>query len=196
VHPFNSYRTVRGHSDARIRMDLADARSGRGDPADRRRRTRGRCIDWHCASRIHRSTCMASSPRARTPWASSFAANHTDEDGRDASIADSLMAPHTEHYSYELCRRHIDRHRDRQRTPRCATPCCTLFNAAEAGSRTGVCAAQPPHCSDRYARPCRASASGCCCAARTPIRRPSPRTSNAPARNSKQASSVRSAHSL
>jgi threonine dehydratase len=25
------------------------------------------------------------------------------------SIADSLMAPHTEQYSYELCRRHIDR---------------------------------------------------------------------------------------
>lgn len=24
------------------------------------------------------------------------------------SIADSLMAPHTEQYSYELCRRHID----------------------------------------------------------------------------------------
>ncbi len=25
------------------------------------------------------------------------------------TIADSLMAPHTEEYSYELCRRHIDR---------------------------------------------------------------------------------------
>jgi threonine dehydratase len=25
------------------------------------------------------------------------------------TIADSLMAPHTEEYSYQLCRRHIDR---------------------------------------------------------------------------------------
>ena len=39
----------------------------------------------------------------------SFAANHTVKMGPMHSIADSLMAPHTEEYSYELCRRHIDR---------------------------------------------------------------------------------------
>jgi threonine dehydratase len=39
----------------------------------------------------------------------SFAANHTIRMGHMHSIADSLMAPHTEQYSYELCRRHIDR---------------------------------------------------------------------------------------
>ena len=38
----------------------------------------------------------------------SFAANHTVKMGTMHSIADSLMAPHTEQYSYELCRRHID----------------------------------------------------------------------------------------
>jgi len=38
----------------------------------------------------------------------SFAANHTVKMGHMHSIADSLMSPHTEEYSYELCRRHID----------------------------------------------------------------------------------------
>jgi threonine dehydratase len=38
----------------------------------------------------------------------SFAAKHTVKMGAMHSIADSLMAPHTEEYSYELCRRHID----------------------------------------------------------------------------------------
>jgi threonine dehydratase len=39
----------------------------------------------------------------------SFAANHTVKMTHMHSIADSLMAPHTEQYSYELCRRHVDR---------------------------------------------------------------------------------------
>jgi threonine dehydratase len=39
----------------------------------------------------------------------SFAANHTVSIGHQHSIADSLMSPHTEQYSYELCRRHLDR---------------------------------------------------------------------------------------
>jgi threonine dehydratase len=39
----------------------------------------------------------------------SFAANHVVQIGAQHSIADSLMAPHTEEYSYELCRRHLDR---------------------------------------------------------------------------------------
>jgi len=39
----------------------------------------------------------------------SFAANHTVRLGRQHSIADSLMSPHTGQYSYELCRRHVDR---------------------------------------------------------------------------------------
>ncbi|WP_277187569.1 threonine/serine dehydratase [Caballeronia sp. BR00000012568055] len=38
----------------------------------------------------------------------SFEANHTVKMGAMQGIADSLMAPHTEQYSYELCRRHID----------------------------------------------------------------------------------------
>lgn len=39
----------------------------------------------------------------------SFAANHPVRMGAMHTIADSLMAPHTEEYSYELCRRHVDR---------------------------------------------------------------------------------------
>jgi len=39
----------------------------------------------------------------------SFAANHTIKMSAMQTIANSLTAPHTEEYSYQLCRRHIDR---------------------------------------------------------------------------------------
>jgi threonine dehydratase len=48
-------------------------------------------------------------PEGADAMGKSFAANHTIKMGAMHSIADSLMAPHTEQYSYELCRRHIDR---------------------------------------------------------------------------------------
>ncbi len=47
-------------------------------------------------------------PEGADAMGKSFAANHTVKMGHMHSIADSLMAPHTEEYSYELCRRHID----------------------------------------------------------------------------------------
>ena len=47
-------------------------------------------------------------PEGADVMSKSFAANHTVKMGAMHSIADSLMAPHTEQYSYELCRRHID----------------------------------------------------------------------------------------
>ncbi|WP_118181359.1 threonine/serine dehydratase [Paraburkholderia phosphatilytica] len=48
-------------------------------------------------------------PEGSDAMSKSFAANHTVRMGQMHSIADSLMAPHTEEYSYQLCRRHIDR---------------------------------------------------------------------------------------
>ena len=47
-------------------------------------------------------------PEGATGMAQSFAANGPVQVGPMQSIADSLMAPHTEAYSYGLCRRHID----------------------------------------------------------------------------------------
>ena len=47
-------------------------------------------------------------PEGADVMSKSFAANHTVKMGQMHSIADSLMSPHTEEYSYELCRRHID----------------------------------------------------------------------------------------
>ncbi|KND61578.1 putative amino-acid dehydratase [Candidatus Burkholderia verschuerenii] len=47
-------------------------------------------------------------PAGAAAMSQSFAANHTIKLDTMHSIADSLMAPHTEQYSYELCRRHID----------------------------------------------------------------------------------------
>ncbi len=48
-------------------------------------------------------------PEGADVMSRSFAANHTVKIGPMRTIADSLTAPHTEEYSYELCRRHIDR---------------------------------------------------------------------------------------
>jgi threonine dehydratase len=48
-------------------------------------------------------------PEGSDAMSRSFAANHTIKMGQMHGIADSLMAPYTEQYSYELCRRHIDR---------------------------------------------------------------------------------------
>jgi threonine dehydratase len=47
-------------------------------------------------------------PEGADVMARSFAAGAPQKMGPQASIADSLMAPHTEAYSLELCRRHID----------------------------------------------------------------------------------------
>jgi threonine dehydratase len=47
-------------------------------------------------------------PEGSDVMGKSFAANHTIKMGHMHGIADSLMSPHTEEYSYELCRRHID----------------------------------------------------------------------------------------
>ncbi len=44
-------------------------------------------------------------PDGATAMSRSFAVNHTIKLDSMYSIADSLMAPHTEQYSYELCRR-------------------------------------------------------------------------------------------
>ncbi len=47
-------------------------------------------------------------PAGADAMARSFAANGPIRMGNQQSIADSLMAPHTEAYSFGLCRRHID----------------------------------------------------------------------------------------
>lgn len=48
-------------------------------------------------------------PAGADVMAQSFAANGPLKAGALTGIADSLMAPHTELYSYTLCRRHIDK---------------------------------------------------------------------------------------
>ncbi|KMQ80107.1 putative amino-acid dehydratase [Candidatus Burkholderia pumila] len=97
IHPFNGYRTILGTAplgyewtsqapdlDAVIVPISGDAAA---NPS------------------IHNIGVEPSSPDA---MCRSFAANHPIRLDSRHSIADSLMAPHTEQYSYELCRRRID----------------------------------------------------------------------------------------
>jgi threonine dehydratase len=96
------------HGDARLRMGDADARPRCGDRADRRRRlAAGMATALRLANpRVH---VYGVEPEGADAMCRSFAANHTIKMGAMQSIADSLMAPHTEEYSYQLCRRHVDR---------------------------------------------------------------------------------------
>ncbi|MFX1672429.1 threonine/serine dehydratase [Paraburkholderia sp. A2WS-5] len=48
-------------------------------------------------------------PEGADVMSRSFAANHTVRMTHMQTIADSLMSPHTEQYSYTLCRRHVER---------------------------------------------------------------------------------------
>ena len=108
VHPFNGYRTVLGTSTLGYEwatqtpdLDAVIVPIGGGGLAA------GVSTALRLANpRIH---VFGVEPDGSDAMSKSFAANHTVKMGHMYSIADSLMAPHTEQYSYELCRRHIDR---------------------------------------------------------------------------------------
>jgi threonine dehydratase len=108
VHPYNGYRTVLGTSTLGYEwatqtpdLDAVIVPIGGGGLAA------GVSTALRLANpRIH---VYGVEPDGSDAMGKSFAANHTVKLGHMHSIADSLMAPHTEQYSYELCRRHIDR---------------------------------------------------------------------------------------
>jgi threonine dehydratase len=108
VHPFTGYRTVLGTATLGYEwtsqapdLDAVILPIGGGGLAA------GVSLAFRLANpSIH---VYGVEPEGADAMSQSFAANHTVKMGAMHSIADSLMAPHTEDYSYELCRRHIDR---------------------------------------------------------------------------------------
>ncbi len=108
VHPFNGYRTVLGTATLGYEwatqapdLDAVIVPIGGG----------GLAAGVSTALRLAnpRVRVYGVEPAGADVMSRSFAANHTVQIGHQHSIADSLMAPHTEQYSYELCRRHIER---------------------------------------------------------------------------------------
>jgi threonine dehydratase len=108
VHPFNGYRTVLGTATLGYEwatqtpdLDAVIVPIGGGGLAA------GVSTALRLANpRVH---VYGVEPEGADAMSKSFAANHTIKMGAMDTIADSLKAPHTEQYSYELCRRHIDR---------------------------------------------------------------------------------------
>jgi threonine dehydratase len=108
VHPFNGYRTVLGTATLGYEwatqtpdLDAVIVAIGGGGLAA------GVSTALRLANpRVH---VFGVEPEGADVMSKSFAANHTVKMGAMSTIADSLAAPHTEQYSYELCRRHIDR---------------------------------------------------------------------------------------
>jgi threonine dehydratase len=107
VHPFNGYRTVLGTATLGYEwatqtpdLDAVIVPVGGG----------GLIAGVSTALRLAnpRIHVYGVEPDGSDAMSKSFAANHTVKMGQMHSIADSLMAPHTEQYSYELCRRHVD----------------------------------------------------------------------------------------
>jgi threonine dehydratase len=108
VHPFNGYRTILGTATLGYEwatqapdLDAVVVPIGGG----------GLAAGISTALRLAnpRVRVYGVEPETADVMSRSFAANHTVRMSHMHSIADSLMAPHTEQYSYELCRRHIDR---------------------------------------------------------------------------------------
>ncbi|MGN6229865.1 MAG: threonine/serine dehydratase [Trinickia sp.] len=108
VHPFNGYRTVLGTATLGYEwatqtpdLDAVIVPIGGGGLAA------GVSTALRLANpRVH---VFGVEPEGADVMSKSFAANHTVRLAATDTIADSLAAPHTEQYSYELCRRHIDR---------------------------------------------------------------------------------------
>lgn len=107
VHPFNGYRTVLGTATLGYEwtsqapdLEAVILPIGGG----------GLAAGVSTAMRLANPSLhvYGVEPEGSDAMSRSFAANHTVKMGAMQSIADSLMAPHTEQYSYELCRRHID----------------------------------------------------------------------------------------
>ncbi|MEX3946174.1 threonine/serine dehydratase [Paraburkholderia sp. EG287B] len=108
VHPFNGYRTVLGTATLGYEwatqapdLDAVVVPIGGG----------GLAAGVATALRLAnpRVRVYGVEPEGSDVMARSFAANHTVRLTHMHSIADSLMSPHAEQYSYTLCRRHLER---------------------------------------------------------------------------------------
>lgn len=108
IHPFNGYRTVLGAATLGYEWATqAPALDAVIIPVGGGGLGAGVSTALRLANpRIH---VYGVEPEGAAAMSRSFAANHTVKMGPMRSIADSLMAPHTEEYSYELCHRHINR---------------------------------------------------------------------------------------
>lgn len=108
IHPFNGYHTILGTATLGYEwatqtpdLDAVIVPIGGGGLAA------GVSTALRLANpRVH---VYGVEPEGADAMCRSFAANHTVKMTAMHTIADSLMAPHTEEYSYQLCRRHIDR---------------------------------------------------------------------------------------
>jgi threonine dehydratase len=107
VHPFNGYRTVLGTATLGFEwasqapdLDAVIIPIGGG----------GLAAGVSTAFKLVQPNCKVYGvePEGADGMAQSFKAGHPIKMGLMQGIADSLMAPHTEAYSYELCRRSID----------------------------------------------------------------------------------------
>ncbi|CAN5908614.1 threonine/serine dehydratase [soil metagenome] len=108
VHPFNGYRTVLGTATLGYEwatqapaLDAVILPIGGG----------GLAAGVATAFKLVQPDCKVYGvePKGADGMSQSFKAGHPIKMGPMQGIADSLMAPHTEAYSYELCRRSIDR---------------------------------------------------------------------------------------
>ena len=107
VHPFNGYRTVLG--TATLGAEWA-GQSGGLDALIVPIGGGGLAAGVACAFKqaMPGVTIYGVEPEGATGMAQSFAAGGPVKMGAMTGIADSLMAPHTEAYSYGLCRANID----------------------------------------------------------------------------------------
>ncbi|SFB68349.1 threonine dehydratase [Polaromonas sp. OV174] len=107
VHPFNGYRTVLGTATLGLEwatqapdLDAVIIPIGGG----------GLAAGVSAAFKLLQPHCKVYGvePEGADGMGQSFRAGHPLKLGPLQGIADSLMAPHTEAYSYELCRQNID----------------------------------------------------------------------------------------
>lgn len=108
VHPFNGYRTVLGTATLGYEwlsqagdLDAVIVPIGGG----------GLMAGVSTAIKLMTPQCevIGVEPEGADAMHRSFAAQGPIKMGPMHSIADSLMAPHTEQYSYDLCRKNVDR---------------------------------------------------------------------------------------
>jgi threonine dehydratase len=112
VHPFNSERTVLGTGTLGLEWAEQARAGGMGDldavilPVGGGGLAAGVATAFKLA--MPNVAIYGVEPEGADAMARSFAAGGPIKMGPQHSIADSLMAPHTEAYSFELCRRSID----------------------------------------------------------------------------------------
>ncbi len=113
VHPFNGYRTVLGTATLGAEWAGQSAAAGMHGLDAVILPIGGGGLAAGAATALKLSlpdvAIYGVEPAEANGMARSFAENGPIRMGAMASIADSLMAPHTEAYSYGLCRQNIDR---------------------------------------------------------------------------------------